>query len=85
MDIYYEGTCDWFGSGGQSYGYIKYDNGQVYVHYKQLLAKGQRDPKFRELREGDKVKFCLAPGYKNPGTQASNVEIVEFGNDTDKR
>tara|TARA_R100001244_G_scaffold132051_1_gene106852 strand:- start:678 stop:935 length:258 start_codon:yes stop_codon:yes gene_type:complete len=85
MEIYYKGIVDWFGSGGQSYGYIKYDDGkQVYVHYKQIRSKGQRDSKFMELREGDEVTFCLAPGYRNPGTQASNVEITKLGNDTVK-
>ena len=83
MDEYFEGICEWFGSNGQSYGYISYIDGQIYTHYKNISTKNLRDPKFREIRKGDKVKFKREEGYKNNGTQAVEVEIIELAPDND--
>ena len=84
MDEYEEGACEWFGSGGQSYGYIRKEGGgQVYVHYKNITKINQRDPKFRELRKNDKVRYKNGPGYNNTGTQALEVEILEYGDSDD--
>lgn len=85
------GTCDWFGSKGQSFGFIKYklDNEwrQVYVHYKNIGTKNLRPENqlgskwHRELRRGDTVMFELAEGFGMPnGSQAVKVEILYHGN-----
>lgn len=81
MDEFEEGVCDWFGSSGQSYGYIlRPDGGSVYVHFKHLKSDGMRDPKFRELRKGDKVEYKVIQGHgDSQGTQASEVRIIEYG------
>ncbi len=83
MEEYYEGVCEWFGSGGQSYGYIKYDLGQIYVHFKNIKPVNLRDSKFREIRKDDKVKFKVSDGFRNSGTQATEVEILEYGGTDD--
>ena len=81
MDEVLTGVCEWFGSNGQSYGYIKYnDDCQVYVHYKHIEIEGLRDPKYKEIRPGDKVQFRIIEGHgNNTGTQATEVIILEYG------
>lgn len=84
MKVFEEGVCEWFSSGGQSYGFIKRPNGgQIYVHYKQISTNNLRDERFRELKPGDKVRYTEIEGYRNPGTQAGEVEIIEYGTCTD--
>lgn len=74
------GTCEWFGSNGQSYGYIKRENaGQIYVHFKHISSKNLRDPKFKELRKGDVVSFIEILGHRDSGSQADKVEILIYG------
>jgi len=82
---YVDGKVKWFASGGQSYGYIFYeDNGQkreIYVHYKNIKPVNQRDPKYREVRKNDVVRFKIGEGFRNTGTQALEVEILEYAPD----
>jgi len=83
------GTTIWFGP--NSYGYIgwglftneRFEN-QVYVHYKQLRKKGQRDPDYMELRKNDIVEFEVGEGYYVKGTQALKVDIISYGEGNDK-
>lgn len=82
------GTVNWFASKGQSYGFIRYDEAgsslQVYVHYKSIGTKNLRPESwrggkwFKELKKGDVVSFSLAEGFGVTGSQAINVEIVEY-------
>lgn len=85
------GTCDWFGSKGQSFGFINYKIDdkwrQVYVHYKNIGTMNLRPQNksgskyFRELKRGDVVSFELSPGFGMPnGSQAVNVEILLHAN-----
>ena len=85
MDKYYEGKVKWFGTNGESYGFLDYEEGQIYVHFKALTDKGQRDPKYKEVRKGDTVRFKKADGHgENAGTQAVEVEIVAYAESEDK-
>lgn len=78
------GTTIWFGP--RSYGYIgwgiytneEYEN-RIYVHFKQLTKKGQRDPSYRELKKNDIVEFEIGQGYYVKGTQAMKVDILQHG------
>ena len=78
MDEEFEGECSWFGSGGQSFGFLKYAEGEIYVHYKHISEVNQRDIKFRELKKYDKVKFKRVEGHNGVGSQADEVEILEY-------
>lgn len=79
-----EGICKWFGSSGQAFGYItKSDGGEVYVHYSNIRKVNLRDPKFRDMKKGDKVEFVVMAGYRNDGTQAGEVEIITHATDND--
>jgi len=83
------GTTIWFGP--RSYGYIgwgifsndEYEK-RIYVHYKNISKKGQRDPSFRELKKGDIVEFEVGEGYYVKGTQALKVDIIKYGESQDK-
>tara|TARA_R100001244_G_C5135450_1_gene126764 strand:+ start:560 stop:835 length:276 start_codon:yes stop_codon:yes gene_type:complete len=78
------GTCKWFGSSGQAYGYITYHEGsEIYVHYTQIKRKNLRDPKFRDMKKNDTVEFVISPGYHNDGTQAVEVEIITHADNND--
>ena len=78
------GTTIWFGP--RSYGYIGWGiftnnahERQVYVHYKHLRRKGQRDRRYFELKKNDVVEFEIGTGYFTKGTQALKVDIIEYG------
>jgi len=80
MDEFEEGVCDWFGSNGQSFGYILRDTGgSIYVHYKKITGTNLRDSNFKEMRKGDRVRFKEGVGHHNTGSQAIEVEIISFG------
>ena len=84
MDEFEEGTCDWFDTNGQGYGFINRDSGgAVYVHYKQITRVNLRDKKYREIRKGDRVKYKVVAGYRMDGTQAAEVEIIAYGTSVD--
>lgn len=78
------GKCKWFGSKGEAYGYIDGflhadgTPGQIFVHYKAILADNQENIKFRVLPKGRKVEFEIGAGYptENHGTQALNVKLL---------
>ncbi|WP_117212913.1 cold-shock protein [Allorhizocola rhizosphaerae] len=61
------GTVKWFNA-DKGFGFIEQDGGgaDVFVHFSAIASTG-----FRELSEGQKVKFDIAQGQKGP--QAANV------------
>ena len=63
-----KGTVKWF-SDKKGYGFITYEDGDVFVHHTGIVGEG-----FKTLSEGDEVEFELIEGQKGP--QASNVVKV---------
>jgi cold shock protein len=60
------GTVKWF-NGAKGYGFISRENGDdVFVHFKEIVGDG-----YKNLAEGDKVKFEVTKGPK--GLQATGV------------
>ena len=56
-----QGTVKWFNS-SKGYGFITRDNGgDIFVHYQDIQEEG-----YRNLNEGDRVKFNVAQGPKGP-------------------
>lgn len=64
-----ESTVKWF-SDAKGYGFIEYNDGDVFVHYSQILSNDKR--KF--LLKGQKVEFELANSEK--GLKAKNVKVT---------
>lgn len=64
------GTVRWFDS-SKGYGFITQDNGgdDVFCHHSALVMEG-----FRELTQGQKVKFDVVSGRKGP--QAESVTVL---------
>uniref|UniRef100_UPI003F493AB7 cold-shock protein n=1 Tax=Streptomyces sp. CA-141956 TaxID=3240051 RepID=UPI003F493AB7 len=64
------GTVKWF-SAEKGFGFIQRDEGgpDVFVHYSGIAGSG-----YRELREGQKVRFDIGQGARGP--QAENVTPV---------
>jgi CspA family cold shock protein len=62
-----EGTVKWFNS-TKGYGFLTPDDGSpdVFVHFSAIEGSG-----YRELAEGQRVKFESQPGQKGP--QAKSV------------
>ncbi|WP_405660541.1 cold-shock protein [Streptomyces sp. NBC_00079] len=56
------GTVKWFNA-AKGFGFIEQDGGgpDVFAHFSNIAAQG-----FRELLEGQKVTFDIAPGQKGP-------------------
>ncbi|MCZ4103234.1 cold-shock protein [Streptomyces sp. H10-C2] len=56
------GTVKWFNA-AKGFGFIEQDSGgaDVYAHFSNIAAQG-----FRELLEGQRVTFDIAPGRKSP-------------------
>ncbi|WP_448334036.1 cold-shock protein [Streptomyces sp. DSM 41534] len=56
------GTVKWFNA-AKGFGFIEQDGGgpDVLAHFSNIAAHG-----FRELLEGQKVTFDIAPGQKGP-------------------
>ncbi len=56
------GTVKWFNA-AKGFGFIEQDGGgdDVFAHFSNIAAQG-----FRELTEGHKVIFYIAPGPKGP-------------------
>lgn len=88
MSVKYTGTCKWFATDGQSYGFVRYQKDEawqeVFVHYKSIGTSGLRAEDWtgakwnKVLRKGDVVSFELSQGFgQENGTQASNVEIIK--------
>lgn len=60
------GTVKWFDT-KKGYGFITSEHGEdIFVHYSAINEKG-----FKDLKEGQKVKFDVVDGAKGP--QAENV------------
>ncbi|GAA1329711.1 cold-shock protein [Streptomyces sanglieri] len=64
------GTVKWFNA-AKGFGFIAQDGGgaDVFAHFSNIAAQG-----FRELFEGQKVTFDIAPGQKGP--TAENIVPV---------
>lgn len=63
------GTVKFFNS-EKGYGFITQDDGpDVFVHYSNIEGSG-----FRNLEEGQRVEYDVAPGRK--GDEAQNVRAV---------
>jgi CspA family cold shock protein len=64
------GTVKWF-NGEKGFGFIEQDGGgpDVFAHYSNIQASG-----YRELAEGQAVKFDAVAGAKGP--QAENITLV---------
>jgi CspA family cold shock protein len=75
------GTVKWFSS-RDGYGFIVPDDGgrDVFVHYKAIDADG-----FRDLAEGDRVRFQVVQTQKGPQARqvrvASEVAVRPEGDD----
>jgi len=61
------GTVKWFNA-EKGFGFIEQEGGgpDVFAHYSNIASHG-----FRELREGQKVRFDVTQGQKGP--QAENI------------
>lgn len=84
----YVGTCKWFSTKGEAFGYIKYELGEIYCHYKNVGTAGLRPSDwkngkwFKTMRPNDILEFSIAEGFGiNKGTQAVNVEIKKQAKD----
>ncbi len=78
----YEGIVKWFASKNQPWGYIKFrdergDPAEVFAHYRNIHADGQKNPKFKVLEAGQKVSFKIGPGYPSKGTQAMEIRVLD--------
>jgi len=64
------GTVKWFNA-DKGFGFIAQDGGgsDVFVHFSAIASTG-----FKELSEGQKVKFDVVQGQKGP--QAENVTTL---------
>lgn len=64
------GTVRWFNA-EKGYGFITQDGGgeDVFCHFSAIQGDG-----FRELSEGQKVRFDIEPGKKGP--QAANLTVL---------
>ena len=64
------GTVKWFNA-AKGFGFIEQDGGgpDVFAHFSNIAAQG-----FRELLEGQKVTFVIAPGQKGP--TAENIVLA---------
>lgn len=63
------GTVKWFNA-EKGFGFIAREGApDVFVHYSQIKGSG-----YRNLEEGQRVEFDVAPGRK--GEEAQNVQVV---------
>ncbi len=63
------GTVKFFNT-EKGFGFISRDSGDdVFVHYSNIAGSG-----YKNLEEGQKVEFDVAPGRK--GDQAENVRVI---------
>ncbi|MEU6994969.1 cold-shock protein [Streptomyces sp. NPDC046465] len=64
------GTVKWFNA-AKGFGFIEQDGGgaDVFAHFSNIAAQG-----FRELLEGQKVIFDIAPSQKGP--TAENIALA---------
>ena len=64
-----QGRVKWFND-EKGFGFITCDQGDVFVHYKAIVAEGRKT-----LHENDLVEFDVTKSDK--GLQAENVQVVE--------
>jgi cold shock CspA family protein len=73
------GTCEWFATKNESFGFIIYhEEGverHIFAHWKNIEEKNQRDPNHRELKPNDVVSFIKGDGFHMEGTQALQIRI----------
>jgi CspA family cold shock protein len=65
-----EGTVKWFNA-SKGYGFLTPDDGtpDVFVHFSTISGSG-----YKELSEGQRVRFESQPGQKGP--QATSVTVA---------
>ncbi len=60
-----QGTVKWFNA-AKGFGFIsRASGGDVFVHYRSIVGEG-----YRNLEEGDSVKFNVTEGPKGPAAEA---------------
>lgn len=65
-----QGRVKWFNK-EKGFGFIELDSGgDVFVHYKAIIADG-----YKLLNEGDRVEFSVVKGQK--GNQAESVMVLK--------
>ncbi len=65
-----KGTVKWFKS-DKGYGFIERESGgDVFVHFKAIIADG-----YKSLTEGQRVEFKVTQGQKGP--QAEEVRVID--------
>lgn len=65
------GTVKWF-NGAKGYGFLAQDDGEdVFVHYSAIQSSG-----YRELVEGQRVRFDVVNDPRGKGLRAANVTIL---------
>lgn len=62
------GKVKWFNN-KKGYGFIEFNNEDVFVHYRQIQLEG-----FRTLHEGQTVEYLMNKGPK--GLQAAEVKVL---------
>ena len=65
-----KGIVKWFNI-EKGYGFIGYDDRDIYVHYSSIIDKS---PGFKNLIEGETVEFDIV--YTDKGLRAKNVRTV---------
>lgn len=84
------GTVVWWGP-DKPWGYIgfglftngMYEN-QIFAHYKHISKENQKNPRFKEIKPKDIVKFRIIEGHNHKGTQAENITIVKHAESNDQ-
>lgn len=65
------GTVKWFNA-AKGYGFLAQDDGEdVFVHYSAIQSGG-----YRELVEGQRVRFDVVNDPRGKGLRAANVTLV---------
>jgi len=84
------GTVIWWGP-DKPWGYIGHGiftnstyEFQIFAHYKHISKINQKNPRFKEIKPKDIVKFRVVEGYNGKGTQAEDITIVKYAESNDK-
>ena len=66
-----EGTVKWFNA-TKGYGFLAQEGGEdVFVHFSAIQGSG-----YRELHEGQRVRFDVEQDPRGKGLRASNVVVL---------